>query len=129
MTPTARTLALLRKRGCCADVVERRLGGTFVTKDLFGCIDVVALEPGALGLLGVQATTVSNQASRVAKIRREPRARLWLQAGNRLAVVGWAKRGPRGKRKFWAASITEVRFNDGQLSFVREGVSDQAVPV
>lgn len=108
MTPTARTLALLRKRGACADVVERRLGGTFITKDLFGCIDVVALEPGLPGLLGVQATTASNQASRLAKIRLEPRARLWLQAGNRLVVMGWAKRGARGARKLWRVSETAV---------------------
>jgi hypothetical protein len=108
MSPTARSLLELRKRGCIADVVERRLAKTFVTKDLFGIIDVLALEPGVKGCLGVQATTVSNQAARVKKILDEPRALMWLGTGNRLEVHGWSKRGARGKRKTWELSVTPI---------------------
>ena len=108
MTPTARTLLELRKRGAFADVVERRLAKTFVTKDLFGCIDIVALEPGITGCLGVQCTTVANQAARVAKILDEPRALMWLGTGNRLQVWGWAKKGAKGRRKLWALSVTSI---------------------
>lgn len=108
MTPTARTLLELRKRGCIADVVERRLARTFITKDLFGVIDVVALEPGRQGVLGVQATSTSNARARVKKILDEPRALSWLGAGNRLEVWGFAKRGKRGKPKRWVLKVTPI---------------------
>ncbi len=116
MTPTARSLAYLRARGACAEVVEQmvrvpagpgRRPRAF-RRDLLGCLDIVAIEPGRPGVLGVQACRTADQANRLAKIRFEPRARLWLQAGNRILVIGWAKRGARGARKVWQPSITEV---------------------
>ena len=112
MTPTARTLLELRKRGCIADIVERRLAKTFVTKDLFGFLDIVAMEPGRQGLLGVQTTSRSNQATRVKKILNEPRALMWLGAGCRIEVHGWAKRGARGKAKRWMLSARAMTTED-----------------
>jgi hypothetical protein len=38
MTPTARSLALLRRASYAADVVERRLPRVNVRKDMFGCM-------------------------------------------------------------------------------------------
>lgn len=108
MSPTARSLAHLRAEGAIAEVVERRIPRSHVTRDLFGFIDVVALEIDGKGLLGVQVTTVAHQANRIAKVMAEPRARLWLEAGNAIAVHGWAKRGPRGKRKTWSLSETRI---------------------
>ena len=108
MTPTARTLAWLRAQGATADVVERRIPHSFVTKDLFGFLDILALEPGKAGVLGVQTTSNSNMAARVKKINGEPRSALWRACGNRIQVIGWAKRGPRGRRKVWTASVTDV---------------------
>lgn len=122
MTPAARTLLELRKRGCIAQVVEQtirasKFGGKprIFKRDLFGCMDLVALEPGRQGVLGIQATTVSNQAARVKKILDEPRALMWLGCGCRIEVHGWSKRGARGKRKTWTLSvmpITVERWND-----------------
>ena len=55
MTPTARSLAYLRRRGALCAVVERFNafvtrpdGGKGVRMDLFGFIDVLAVEPAAL---------------------------------------------------------------------------------
>lgn len=55
----------------------------------------------ARGILAVQATTGDHIAARVGKVRAEPRASVWTQAGGRLEVWGWRKSGPRGKRKVW----------------------------
>jgi hypothetical protein len=134
-SPTARSLEVLRQRGYLADVVERRLAGTFVTKDLFGFIDVLAMQPGqwtidpdaavALkegrfipqpGLLAVQTTTVANQASRIKKILAEPRARAWLDCGCRIMVHGWALKGARGKRKLWVLTETAITERDWRVA-------------
>jgi hypothetical protein len=112
-TPTARALARLRELGYLADVVERRLPRCFITRDLFGCIDVVAVRPGEV--LGVQCTSASNLAARLARARGAPGLRDWLAAGARFGVWGWAKRRPRGRRKVWCVlRVTTNMLNDGR---------------
>lgn len=105
MSPTQRTLAECRKRGWDADIVERRLRFN-VTKDLLGCIDVVAVTPD--GIIGIQATSGPHHAARVAKCKAEPRIAGWFRAGARLQVWSFAKRGKRGKAKRWQLRETEV---------------------
>lgn len=99
MTPSGRCLAHARELGWLADVVERRIT-KILTKDLFGCIDLVALD-GRPGVLGIQATSRSNVSARVRKIQEEcwPAAEAWLLAGNRLEVWGWGKMKPRGEKR------------------------------
>lgn len=117
-SPTSRSLAVCRKRGWLADVVERRLPRGFVTQDLFGFIDAVALD-GRPGILGIQATGDSsgNVAARITKIATERRAAAvaWLEAGNRVQVWGWGKKGAAGKRKLWTLRVVAVELVDGQL--------------
>lgn len=110
MSPTARSLAHLRKHGAIAAVVERYNSFSRKRTDLFGFIDIVALDDQP-GVLGVQSTTVSNQSARVAKIQSQELAvavRWWLRAGNRIVVHGWAKRGARGKRKTWTLAESPI---------------------
>lgn len=98
-SPTQRTLALLRSEGWTAEKVEQRLPipGKYVTRDLFNCIDIVAVKAGER-VLGVQATSGSNVSARVEKIQKlEP---VWLEVA-RLEVWGWRQAGPRGERKTW----------------------------
>lgn len=45
MTPTARSLAECRKRGWHAQVVEQTIPRTFIKRDLFGVIDIIAVTP------------------------------------------------------------------------------------
>jgi hypothetical protein len=92
MTPTARTLDALRKSGYCADVVERFVKpkeGDGFKRDLFGCIDLVAVRRGEPGVLAIQATTAEHMAHRLAKARRRWELSAWLSAGNRFEVWGW----------------------------------------
>lgn len=100
VSPTQRTLGRCRKNGWSCQVVERWNPYAKIRIDLFGCIDLVALddEPGALG---IQATSTGNMSSRVAKALEIPHLRRWLASGCRYEVWGWAKRGPAGKRKLW----------------------------
>jgi len=99
VTPTARSLEVLRKLGYEADVVERWVPGARIRRDFLGCIDIVGVHPEH-GIIGVQATTTGNIAARLAKAATEKRLRPWLEHA-RFEVWGWALRGPRGKRKLW----------------------------
>lgn len=118
MSPTARTLAECRKRGWPAQVVERWNVHARVLQDLFGVIDLVAIVPPTIGeitgrempgaILGIQATSEQgggHHANRRAKILAEPRARAWVEAGGRLELWSWAKRGGAGKRKLWTLRV------------------------
>lgn len=108
--PTARTLEWARKQGWKPDVVERWLPRAKVRKDLFGFIDIVALD-GQYGVHGIQATSSDNITHRQEKLLELPLVLAWLDAGNRLSIVGWAKRGPRGARKLWTPRQVAVRLN------------------
>ena len=136
-SPTQRTLAECRKRGWIAQVVEHTVPRVFIKRDLFGVIDVVAVvpqgmcRPDALGLcayccevvdlyckpcgarkggiLGIQATSGSNHASRVTKVLEEPRAIAWVKAGGLLQVWSWSKRREPGKkREVWLLRAEEL---------------------
>lgn len=108
-SPTARALAECRKRGWMAHVVEKYNSFTRRKSDLFGFIDIVALD-GQQGVLGLQVTSSDHIAGRVDKIRGECAEAFaaWVAAGNRVAVWGWAKRGAAGRRKVWRLREVEV---------------------
>ena len=95
MTPTARTLKECRRLGWMADVVERRIPHSFITKDFLGFIDLIALGDGKT--IGIQTTSGSNHAARVRKVthERQEAARAWLECGNVLEVWSWHK--PRNR--------------------------------
>ena len=112
-SPTARSLAHLRQQGAMAQVVEHWNHFSGRRHDLFGFIDIVAVDDQP-GVLGVQTTSASNVSARMTKLRDEcaGEMRRWLLAKNRLVVHGWAKRGPRGKRKTWSVSERWVTSKD-----------------
>ena len=88
------------------EVVERRVPKTRITKDLFGFIDILAIEPREQGCLGIQATTGSNHAARRKKIlgHCHEQAEKWLAAGNRIEVWSWRKL----KKGGWQPRIEEI---------------------
>lgn len=94
---TSRTLDFCRKLGWHPAVVERlipRPGRPFpLRKDLFGFIDLVVIQPGIHGLIGLQCTASSNGTARIAKIVEEchENAHLWLDAGQTIEVWDWRK--------------------------------------
>ncbi len=124
MTPTARSLALLRKAGATAETVEKWLQfperkngkptGRMVRmrQDLFGWCDILAVNPQSKTIHFVQTTTRDNQAARLAKIYESPKALAVIQSGGLVECHGWGMVGARGARKLWECSITHVRAED-----------------
>ncbi len=108
-SPTQRTLEECRRRLWRAYVCEKWIPQTRRRADAFGFGDVLVIDdkPGALL---IQATTTGNMSSRIKKIAEEcgDAANAWLDAGNRIQVWGWAKRGLRGHRKLWTLKVYDV---------------------
>ncbi len=105
-SPTTRSLEHLRERGWTPRIVERRLG-RFVTVDLFGFADIIAIKHGNTPIL-VQTTTGANLAARRKKIYASDLAPLVLQSGFRIVLHGWRKL----KGQPWAPLEEEVTLTD-----------------
>ena len=99
VSPTQRSLALLRKDGYTAQVVERWNPHAMIRQDLFGCIDILGIR--SMAILGVQACAASSASARVKKSMAEPKLKTWLLAGGYFVVQAWGKKGARGARKTW----------------------------
>ena len=106
MSPTKRSLALLRQEGYLCEVVEKWNMYSHTRRDLFNFIDIIAIKPNVI--LGVQATSTSNLSARVKKIRSTPASEVWLASGGLIKVMCWSKKGPRGKRKLWTLTEREI---------------------
>ena len=89
MTPTQRSLKHLRAAGYTAEVVEKWVPGANIRRDLLGFIDVLAIRETEV--VGVQATSGSNVASRIAKIAEHANVGAVRKAGIRILVHGWRK--------------------------------------
>lgn len=107
MSPTARSLALLRHEGWQVAVVERWIPGANVRADLWHFADVLACHPRERRFLLVQATTVAHIGQRLAKVRARPEAAAWLEAGGSIEVHGWCLRNGR-----WHLRRVELRPQD-----------------
>jgi hypothetical protein len=92
VTLKQRCINLMKKKGWLCDDAEKRIPGTFITRDLFGVADVAAIEPGVPGTLYVNACPTGKIVKHIdeyrGKKKREMRA---LLEGNRFEVWGWKK--------------------------------------
>lgn len=81
-------MADLKALGYLVEKVEQRLPipTKFVTRDLFACIDLIAMKAGR-PLLALQVTSRSNVNARMEKSRE--RAQVWVRTGNRFQVRGY----------------------------------------
>lgn len=98
MTPTQRTLKAQKELGRHCWIVEKwnrfagRPGGVGIRQDMFGIIDIVALDY-ELGVVGVQSTG-QDFAGHLKKLMVEKRAETlrWLSTpGTHLELWGWRK--------------------------------------
>jgi hypothetical protein len=89
MTPTARSLKLLRNTGHIADVVERWIAQAQRRRDLFGFADLVAVHRAVRGVMLIQATTRANLGARVKKAKALATLAVWLRNGGTFQVWGW----------------------------------------
>lgn len=102
MSPTQRTLALLRAQGWRPEVVEKWNPYARIRQDLFGCLDILALGDGVV--LGVQACSGTDTAKRVAKLRAAAALPDLQRAGIRVEVWGWRKL----KREGWQPHVVVI---------------------
>jgi hypothetical protein len=89
------TLKYLAEQGIVAELVESRIPTTWITRDLFGIVDILALVPGSVGVTGYQATSgggskgQSNGLARHRKLLASEKAKLFVECHNALFLVVW----------------------------------------
>lgn len=127
MSPTQRTMRVLRVRGTICEVVERfnSYAGKYGQRhDLFNIIDILALDP-ELGVGGIQCCGISFK-NHIDKIIQEKAQETydWLNTpGTYLEIWGWRKvklhRG--GKAMRWKARIGEIFLNENkEIKFIEK---------
>jgi hypothetical protein len=89
VSPTQRSLDLLRKEGWLCQVVERWNPHSRTRKDLFGFIDILAVR--GKETLAVQATSRSNISARVSKIANHENIAAIRAVSWGVQVWGWGK--------------------------------------
>jgi len=112
-SPTQRTVAECKRRGWLVQNVEQTIripGGRTFKRDLFGGIDLVAIDDAGERplLIGIQTTSGAHHADRRAKLLALEPLKRWVMTGAELHVWTWAKQGPRGKRKTWTLRIEPI---------------------
>lgn len=100
------SIKLMESDGWTCGLVEQRIPHCFITRDLFGFADIIAISPSR-GTMAIQATGGGNGPSRIAKIKAEPRAAIWLACGNRIQVHDWRKRAGKTQRECVVVEITK----------------------
>ena len=114
VSPTQRTLRAMRHAGRTCGIVERfnRFAGPAgIRQDLFGFIDVVALD-AAEGIIGVQCCARSGHAAHRRKIceERAQEAIEWLECGGKIELWSWGKQKVKrgGKAMRWVAKVEVI---------------------
>lgn len=97
MTPTQRSLKMLRDAGYTVAITEHWNPFANIRQDLYGFIDLLAIAPRN-SVLAVQTTSGANVAKRISKILSIPAAKVWLETGSIIVVHGWRKLKPRGTK-------------------------------
>jgi hypothetical protein len=69
--------------------------------------DLIAVHPEKVGVLGIQVTSADHVRDRRRKIAASTQARTWLEAKNRIVVVGWNKVDGR-----WLADSKKLTLED-----------------
>ena len=89
MTPSARSLALMKSLGYQVDNCDHYNYFTKRRHDLYGCIDLLCIGNGET--VAVQVTSKSNMSSRIKKIEASEAFPEMLRSGWRVLVQGWWK--------------------------------------
>ena len=88
MTPTQRSLALLREEGYTVAIVEKWNPHVRIRQDLFGFIDLLAIRKGETLAVQTTSTGVSSRIKKIMESNYLPKVR---DAGWRIVVHGWRK--------------------------------------
>jgi hypothetical protein len=118
-SPTQRTIRELKNMGRRCGIVERfnaHVGPHGIRQDLFGIIDVIALDPES-GVVGIQCCAGSGFSAHMKKLCEEnaQATKDWLDTpGTGLEIWAWRKvkkvRG--GKAMIWQPRIETISLDD-----------------
>ena len=92
-SPTQRSLKYLRDLGMIAQVVERWNPFAKIRQDLFGWVDIVAMDVPRGRVVFVQTTTKHNMKDRIKKVHSLPTFKQAKKCGVVIYVHGWYKTG------------------------------------
>jgi len=115
------TIKWLEAAGWTADIVEYRIPKTWITRDLFGCIDILAVHPEKKIIGGFQATADSvvrgktcrsNGLARLRKLLTSEKAKLFVQSGGRLSLVVWSEQTDQHGDVTWQPTVSVVTLED-----------------
>ena len=101
MSPTQRSLALLREQGYKPWIVEHWNHFARKRQDLYGCIDILAIGNGET--IAIQTTSRSNVAARHKKIVENEYYLEMVRSGWKVQVHGWGK-----LKDGWQVKIIEL---------------------
>lgn len=90
-SPTKRSLDECRKRGWRVQVVEHWNPFAKVRQDLFGCLDLLALDPERGEVVGIQACALGDISKRITKTAGADAIGDLRRCGVRILVQGWGK--------------------------------------
>lgn len=105
-SPTQRSLKYLRALGMQAQVVEKWNSFAKVRIDLFGWIDIVAVDKTQI--VGVQTTSYPNGRARLLKAKLCPALLDWHEAGGILMLHEWKKVKGRWTVKATSLSLADL---------------------
>lgn len=117
-SPTQRTIRELKNQGMKCAIVEKWnafVGPHGIRQDLFGIIDVIALDP-VRGVVGIQSCgqAFSSHYKKLTEERAEETIDWLTTPGTALEIWGWrkikVKRG--GKATRWAPRVLEIKIAD-----------------
>lgn len=108
MSPTQRSLALMRERGFHVEICEHWNPFARRRVDLFGFLDLLCVGDNG-ELVGVQCTSLSNVSARIKKITESPLIGRIRKTNLRILVQGWKSKKVKGKR-------SEVKFREVDVS-------------
>lgn len=101
-TPSQRTIALMKKEGYMTAVAEKFNTFAKVRQDMYKWIDIMAIHSEKREIVGIQTTTASNLAARVAKAVAKREFKTWLLAGGVAEFHGWElKNNDKKTKKTW----------------------------
>lgn len=122
LSPTQRTLSAMREQGRICGIVEKfqQFGGSFgVRQDLFGFIDIIAIDP-LEGIVAIQSCgqSFSQHVSKLTDERSEPMV-AWLKHAP-LELWGWRKvknrlkGGGYGKGHRWRPRVADFSLDEDE---------------
>lgn len=103
MTPSQRSLKLLRESGWVPWIVERWNQHARIRQDMYGFVDIVAIKPNKT--LAVQTTSWSNISARKQKIIHSDLVLDVLGAGWEINIHGWRKNKKTGR---WEVKCVDI---------------------